>query len=85
MGHSQEGPEGPYCFPVKQLNKPGQWAGIRVAPQGNSAWTYCELACGMGGFSHAATKMGGALQWACDISPSATGNFNLDFHGRQTT
>eukprot|EP00972_Heterocapsa_arctica_P048766 7185135-Heterocapsa_arctica.AAC.1 len=29
--------------------------------------------------------MGGALQWACDISPSATGNFNLNFHGAQTT
>eukprot|EP00972_Heterocapsa_arctica_P064851 9571748-Heterocapsa_arctica.AAC.1 len=29
--------------------------------------------------------MGGGLQWACDISPSATRNFNLNFHGAQTT
>eukprot|EP00972_Heterocapsa_arctica_P097314 14357527-Heterocapsa_arctica.AAC.1 len=29
--------------------------------------------------------MGGALPWACDISSSATGNFNLNFHGAQTT
>eukprot|EP00972_Heterocapsa_arctica_P112192 16430445-Heterocapsa_arctica.AAC.1 len=62
----------------------GQWAGIKAKPPREAAWSFCELACGMGGFSHAAAQMGGGLQWACDISTSATGTFNRNFGGAQT-
>ena len=32
-------------------------------------WTHADLACGIGGFSVAAARLGGRTVWACDVDP----------------
>eukprot|EP00972_Heterocapsa_arctica_P065590 9679291-Heterocapsa_arctica.AAC.1 len=71
LGPSESGAGGPYCIWVTRTAPQSAWAGVRTTPPQGTAWTYAELACGMGGFSHAAHRMGGGLTWACDISWSA--------------
>jgi len=46
------------------------WTTSRDGAQG-APWTHADLACGIGGFSVAASRLGGTIIWACDIDPTA--------------
>ena len=41
------------------LGPDGTWVTSGVRPQGGAAWTHLDLACGIGGFTVAAHRLGG--------------------------
>ena len=54
----------------------GKWVTPPNRPRGQGAWTYADLACGIGGFSVAAHALGGTRIYACDTSQVAVEAFN---------
>jgi site-specific DNA-cytosine methylase len=45
-----------------------------VAHQGR--WAHADLACGIGGFTVAAGRLGAATTWACDLQPEVVSAYN---------
>lgn len=57
-----------------QGEEPWTTRGVPLPP--GAAWSHLDLACGIGGFTVAAHRLGGACVRACDISPVAVAAFN---------
>ena len=73
------GPEsGPAVIPINMAQGRMAWT-TGPRPQRGGPWTHADLACGIGGFSVAADRLGGKTVWACDMDPTVAWAFTRAF------